>query len=116
MAAGRVPTVAEEPGGLRYVPDLVTEAEERSLVETFDEGAFEEVRMRGQTALRTVRHYDHRYDYEGWRLVAADALPDSMAWLRERAAALADERVITPLSAELAAYERFCAALARARR
>ncbi len=89
MAAGRVPTVAEEPGGLLYVPELVTDAEEASLVATFDALRFEAVRMRGQTALRTVIHFGHRYDYEGWRLVPADPLPPSVGWLRDRAAALA---------------------------
>ena len=71
------------------MPEFVTEEEERSLVAGFDAGAFEEVRMRGQTARRTVRHFGHRYDYEGWRVVPADPLPDSVAWLRDRAAALA---------------------------
>ena len=90
MAAGRAPTIAEEPAGLGYVPDVVTEPEERSLVAAFEAGQFEEVRMHGQAALRTVRHFGHRYDYEGWRLVPADPLPDEVAWLRDRAAALAD--------------------------
>ena len=90
MAAGRVPTVGEEPGGLVYVPGFVTEDEEEDLVAAFDAGGFEEVRMRGQTALRTVRHFGHRYDYEGWRLVPVEPLPDSVAWLRARAGALAE--------------------------
>ena len=89
MATGRVPTVAEEPGGLVYIPEFVTEAEETSLVAAVETGRFEEVRMRGQTALRTVLHFGHRYDYEGWSLVPADPLPPSLAWLRDRAAALA---------------------------
>ena len=86
----RVPTVAEDPDGLLYQPEFVTEAEERTLVAAFETGDWEEVHMRGQTALRTVRHFGHRYDYEGWRLVPADPLPGSVAWLLERAAALAD--------------------------
>lgn len=90
MAAARVPTVAEEPGGLVYVPGFVTDDEERSLVAAFDAGGFEEVRMRGQAALRTVCHFGYRYEYEGWRLVPAEPLPDFVAWLRDRAAALAD--------------------------
>ncbi|MDQ3898221.1 MAG: alpha-ketoglutarate-dependent dioxygenase AlkB [Actinomycetota bacterium] len=89
MAAGRLPTVAEEPAGLLYVPNFVTEAEEASLVAAFAAGRFEEVRMRGQTALRTVLHFGHRYDYEGWRLVPAGPLPPAVGWLRERAAVLA---------------------------
>ncbi len=88
--AARVPTVAEEPDGLLYRPQFVSEAEERSLLTAFDTGDWEEVRMRGQTALRSVRHFGHRYDYEGWRLVPADPLPDSVAWLRDRAGELAE--------------------------
>ena len=90
MAAGRAPTVSEEPGGLLYVPDFVTGAEESELVAAVDDRPFEEVRMRGQAALRTVLHFGHRYDYDGWRLVRAEPLPASLAWLRARAAALAE--------------------------
>ncbi len=90
MPAGRLPTVAEEPDGLLYVPELVTEAEERSLVAVFEGQEFEEVRMRGQAALRTVLHFGHRYDYEGWRLVPAEPLPPAVTWLRDRAATLAE--------------------------
>ena len=93
MPVARVPAVAEEPEGLRHRPEFVTEAEERSLVAAFEAGDWEEVRMHGQAALRTVRHFGHRYDYEGWRLVPADPLPDSVAWLRERAAAMAEGAV-----------------------
>jgi alkylated DNA repair dioxygenase AlkB len=87
--APRVPVVVEEPDGLVYQPDFVTGSEERSLIAAFDTGAWEEVRMRGQTALRTVRHFGHRYDYEGWQLVPADPLPEAIAWLRDRAGSLA---------------------------
>ncbi|MDQ4071114.1 MAG: alpha-ketoglutarate-dependent dioxygenase AlkB [Actinomycetota bacterium] len=90
MAAGRVPTVAQAPAGLAYVPGFVTEAEESELVAAFEAADFEEVRMRGQAALRTVLHFGHRYEYEGWRLVPAEPLPSSLGWLRERAAALAE--------------------------
>ena len=89
MAPGRLPTIADEPAGLLYRPDFVTEAEERELVARFDEAEFAEVHMRGQSARRTVLHFGYRYDYEGWRLVATDPLPDSLTWLRDRAAALA---------------------------
>ncbi len=89
MAPARLPTIADEPAGLLYQPDFVTEAEERALVARFDEAEFSEVHMRGQSARRTVLHFGYRYDYEGWRLVATDPLPDSLTWLRDRAAALA---------------------------
>jgi alkylated DNA repair protein (DNA oxidative demethylase) len=85
-----VSTVSEEPGGLVYVPDFVSEAEARALVADFEAAEFSEVRMRGQAARRTVIHFGLRYDYEGWRLLPCDPLPSTMAWLRDRAAALAE--------------------------
>ena len=89
MVAGRAPSVREEPGGLVYVPDFVTEAEERSLLSVFESAPFEEVRMRGQAALRRVVHYGHRYEYESWNLQSAEPLPASVRWLQDRAGALA---------------------------
>jgi DNA oxidative demethylase len=44
--------------------------------------------MRGQVARRTVRHFGLDYEYESGELVPSDPLPDDLAWLRERCAAL----------------------------
>jgi alkylated DNA repair dioxygenase AlkB len=76
------------PAGLIYVEDFVTTAEESELVALFDSIEFEPVVMRGQAAKRTVRHFGLRYDYEAGELAPGDALPDELAQLRERAAAL----------------------------
>ena len=89
MAGPRAPTVSEEPAGLLYRPDFVTEAEEEALLAEFGDMAFSEVRMRGQTARRTVVHFGYRYDYEALAIVPTDPLPASMTWLAERAASLA---------------------------
>ena len=86
----RLPTVVAEPEGLVYVPDFVSEDEERELVAVFDELEFDEVRMRGQAAKRTVVHFGYRYDYEAWRLTPVDPLPPSLTGLRDRAGALVD--------------------------
>ena len=86
----RLPTVAAEPEGLVYEPDFLSEEEERRLVEVFEELQFSEVRMRGQTARRTVVHFGYRYDYESWGLTPADPLPGTLAGLRDRAGALVD--------------------------
>jgi alkylated DNA repair dioxygenase AlkB len=86
---GRLPTVAEEPAGLLYVAAFVTDDEERDLVASLEALDFDEVRMRGQAALRTVHHFGFRYEYEGWRLVEADPLPEALTWLRDRAGELA---------------------------
>ena len=89
MVTGRLPSVAEEPAGLVYVPEFVTDDEGRVLVDHLEALEFDEVRMRGQTALRTVHHFGYRYDYEGWQLVGADPLPPWLAPLRRRAGELA---------------------------
>ena len=82
-------TIVEEPGGLVYEPELLSEEEEQRLVAALAEAPFEEVRMRGQTARRTVLHFGHRYGYESWQLTPADPLPSWLVWLRDRAADLA---------------------------
>ena len=87
----RAPTVVEEPDGLVYRPDFVSEDEERALLEIIDGIDFREVTMRGQTARRTVRHYGYDYDYEHYgKLVPAEPLPSSLVWLRDRCAELAE--------------------------
>ena len=89
VAAVRTPSVAEEPAGLLYQAGAVTEAEEQALVAAIEAMEFSEVRMRGQTARRTVLHFGYRYDYEAWTLVPTDPVPASMTWLLDRAAAVA---------------------------
>ena len=86
--AARRPTVAEQPEGLEYVPDFVSPAEEAALLSELERIDFREVQMHGRTARRTVAHFGYDYDYESWRLVPAQPLPDSFAGLRERCAAL----------------------------
>ena len=78
------------PDGLTYVADFVTPDEERDLIAQFEALEFRAVTMRGQTARRTVRMFGLDYDYEGGELVPADPLPESLEWLRDRAARLTD--------------------------
>ena len=89
QAPRRLPAVAERPEGLAYRPDFVDEEEERCLVAALETWEFEEVRMHGQAARRTVVHFGYRYGYESWQLVPTDPLPATLEWLRDRAAALA---------------------------
>ncbi|MBW3578577.1 MAG: alpha-ketoglutarate-dependent dioxygenase AlkB [Actinobacteria bacterium] len=53
---------------------------------------FDEIRMRGQAARRTVRHFGYAYEYETWRLHPTEPLPPELGWLRDRAGAFADVR------------------------
>jgi DNA oxidative demethylase len=80
--------MADLPEGLTYVLDFVTPDEERQLLEVIEALDFRAVTMRGQSARRTVRMFGLDYDYEGGELVPADPLPESLEWLRSRAAAL----------------------------
>jgi DNA oxidative demethylase len=82
----RTPAKRERPEGLLYVEDFISPAEERKLLDLFDELDFRTLEMRGQTARRTVRHFGLDYDYENGALVPADPLPAEMQWLRERVA------------------------------
>lgn len=85
----RAPTVTEEPEGLVYVPDFLAVEEEAGLLEAVERLDYAEVRMHGQAARRTVRHFGYRYDYEAWKVVPTDPLPGEFEWLRKRAAGLA---------------------------
>jgi DNA oxidative demethylase len=86
----RASTVAadEPPKGLVYQPDFLAEAEERELLNRLDRLEFHEVRMRGQTARRTVRHFGYDYDYEAWRVTPAEPPPDWLNSVRARCARL----------------------------
>jgi alkylated DNA repair protein (DNA oxidative demethylase) len=86
---GRMRGVAERPVGLHYHPDVLSEAEERQLIENIAQIDFRKVRMHGQVARRTVRHFGLTYGYESWDLAPADPIPPYLAPVRERAAALA---------------------------
>lgn len=88
VMAGRMRGVVEEPQGLRYHADLLTEPEERSLLAELERTDFREVQMHGQVARRTVRHYGFDYGYESWDLVSADPVPEPIEPVRERCAAL----------------------------
>jgi DNA oxidative demethylase len=76
------------PEGLEYRPDFVTVEEERQLLGVLEALELHTIEMRGQVARRTVRHFGLDYAYDSGELVATDPLPDSLAWLRDRCAAL----------------------------
>jgi alkylated DNA repair protein (DNA oxidative demethylase) len=96
----RLPAVAVRPDGLLYEPEFLDEEEERTLVDGFEQLEFDEVRMHGQAAKRTVLHFGYRYDYEAWRLAPVVPLPADLRWLRDRCArfaGVAPERLVETL-------------------
>jgi alkylated DNA repair dioxygenase AlkB len=86
--APRAPASEAVPEGLVYRDEFITPDEEQQLLDLFETIEFRPVTMRGQTARRTVRHFGLDYAYESGELIPADPLPEPMAWLRDRSAAL----------------------------
>ncbi|MDQ4132194.1 MAG: hypothetical protein M3179_03080, partial [Actinomycetota bacterium] len=77
MAARLHPKV-ERPEGLVYAPDFLSRDEERGLAEVLGGLELFEVKMRGQVAKRTTRHYGYTYDYQSARVAPAEPIPE---WL-----------------------------------
>ena len=65
----------EPPEGLRYISRFVSSADEVRLLEQIEALTFQEVRMKGVVARRTVIHYGWDYDYEGWKILPAAPPP-----------------------------------------
>src|SRR5207244_11518557 len=73
-----------------YRPELISEPEERGLLDRLERLELEEIRMHGVVAKRTARHFGVDYDYERRAPVAAaDPVPEWLEPVRERAAELA---------------------------
>lgn len=75
--------------GLTYRGQFVTRTDEAKLVAALSELTFQEVRMMGAVARRTVIHYGYDYDYDGWSIHPSDPPPPFLEPLLEKAAAAA---------------------------
>jgi alkylated DNA repair protein (DNA oxidative demethylase) len=83
-------TVAvDPPPGLRYVPDFLSEPEERDLITEIEAYPFHEVLMRGQVARRTVIHFGWDYDYDGWKVHPTTPPSPALRTLADRCASAA---------------------------
>src|SRR5947199_5050545 len=80
---------ADVPEGFAYHADVMTEVEERALLDGLRALAFGEVRMRGQVARRRTIHFGWTYGYESWRVEPGPPLPYFLLGLRARVAPLA---------------------------
>jgi alkylated DNA repair dioxygenase AlkB len=81
--------VLERPTGLAYHPAVLSEGQERALLDLCQAMEFEPVVIHGQAAKRTVRHFGVGYQYGSGVLTETDPLPSDLADLRDRCAALA---------------------------
>ncbi|HEX2416756.1 MAG TPA: alpha-ketoglutarate-dependent dioxygenase AlkB, partial [Micromonosporaceae bacterium] len=82
--------IVERPEGLRYLPRFLDQAEELDLCHRLADLTYDEVRMRGQVALRVVRHFGVDYDYGSAGVTIGEPVPDWLAPVRERCAGLLD--------------------------
>ena len=83
-------TGASTPPGFRYQADLVSPDEERELVERFAELPFRAFEFHGYLGKRRVLSFGWKYDFNSSELREAEAMPDFLAPVRERAASFAD--------------------------
>ena len=83
------PEAADLPEGFAYYGDIISSAEEASLLDGVKALAFGEVRMRGQVARRRTIHFGWTYGYESWRVEPGPPPPDFLLGLRARVAPLA---------------------------
>lgn len=79
----------EFPAGFVYTPDFITPDEEAELLASIEKMEFSQVRMRGVVARRRVRQFGWRYSFETYKLTEGATIPEFLAPLQARAAALA---------------------------
>lgn len=79
------------PDGLSYRPDFISADEERKLLAHLEALRYGRVVLRGIASKREVASFGWRYSFESNHLSPGPPIPDWMAWLRTRAAALADK-------------------------
>jgi alkylated DNA repair protein (DNA oxidative demethylase) len=80
--------VREQPEGLRYLPDVLTDDEEQGLLEGLRDLDYREVRLHGQAARRTVRHYGVDYAFESRSVAPGEPVPEFLEPVRARCAGL----------------------------
>jgi alkylated DNA repair dioxygenase AlkB len=74
------------PPGLRYVPDVLSLADEASLLSRLCGLDFSPIEMRGQVARRRTLHFGWVYGYESWKIAPGPPLPAFLEPLRVRVA------------------------------
>lgn len=87
-----MPDSSELQQGFRYLPDVVSAAEERLLLDAVAAIDLADVRMRGMIARRRTAHFGWIYGYQSRRIEPGPPLPEFLLPLRERAARLGGVR------------------------
>src|SRR5215213_8995086 len=82
------PSALGAPEGFEYVPEFISESEERALLDWIErEVEFKTFEMRGQEARRRVAHFGYDYRYDGGTVKPKESLPVALLPLRDRVAA-----------------------------
>ena len=76
------------PEGLTYVEEFMSQTEEAGVLAFLEPLEFEPIVMRGRAAKRTVRHYGLQYEYRKRDVAPGEPVPDELAFVRDRCAAL----------------------------
>lgn len=74
------------PDGYRYMPGMLSIAEERGLVRRFEELAFQPFQFHGYSANRRIFTFGHKYIFAGQKARADSSIPDYLMPLTEIAA------------------------------
>jgi hypothetical protein len=77
------------PEGFRYQPELVSQADERSLLRKVDELPFKELEFHGFVGNRRTVSYGWHYDFSDGSLRKAEEIPSFLISLRQVAAEFA---------------------------
>ncbi len=81
----RLDNAPNSPEGFRYRPELISQADEDSLLACVRELPFRDFEFHGYTGKRRVISFGWHYDFTGRKLRKADDIPDYFLALRETA-------------------------------
>jgi alkylated DNA repair dioxygenase AlkB len=79
----------DKPVGLRYAEEVISAAEEQSLLKQMPALPFKEFQFHGFVGKRRTVSYGWHYDFDGGGLQKAGAMPQFLGVVRERAARFA---------------------------
>jgi alkylated DNA repair protein (DNA oxidative demethylase) len=80
---------ASLPPGLVFLPEFLTSAEERDLLDVIRTMEFRTLLMHGVRAKRRIKQFGLHYAFETYRLTPTDPIPSAFATIQARSAALA---------------------------
>jgi alkylated DNA repair dioxygenase AlkB len=83
-------TALKCPPGFRYLPELISQAEERRLLDHFKELEFKPFEFHGFLGKRRILSFGWRYNFNGGGLQKADDIPQFLYPVRKHAAAFAN--------------------------